>query len=120
MNRLRKVIIVVAVGLSASAAGATPPSLRLYVGFVTKLQCEGRLLVSAVGNESLVQLEALPRELGCGAILKPTGRATGRTNLLLETSTGTLDLEIEIIEGIPTRQERVVRLSANRQAGGER
>jgi hypothetical protein len=91
-------------------------SIVLYPGFVTKIQCEGRLLVSAIGNDSLVQLEALPKELGCGAILKPLARSPGKTNLLLETSTGTIDQEIEIRVGTPNASDRVLRL----RAGGAR
>ena len=90
--------------------------IRVYPGFVTKVQCEGKLFVSAVGNDLLVQLEALPKELGCGVILKPTGRATGKTNLLLETSTGTIDQELEVSEGVPTRAQRVVRIKARGQS----
>ena len=86
--------------------------IRLYPGFVTKIQCEGRLLVSAIGNDAWVQLEALPKELGCGVILKPTGKGVGRTNLLLETSTGTIDREVEIEAGTPSAQERVIRVKA--------
>ena len=87
-------------------------SIVLYPGFVTKIQCEGRLLVSAVGNDAIVQLEALPRELGCGVILKPLAKATGKTNLLLETSTGTVDQELEVRAGTPRLNERVIRVRA--------
>jgi hypothetical protein len=101
-------LIVFLMGQEVFADG----SVRVFPGFVTKVQCEGKLLVSAVGNDLLVQLEALPKELGCGVILKPTGRATGKTNLLLETSTGTIDQELEVTEGVPSRAQRVIRLKA--------
>jgi hypothetical protein len=74
-------------------------TLKLYPGFVTKLQCEGRLLVSAVGDDNLVHLEPLPKELGCGVLLKPLIGAhheSRSTNLLLETSTGTIRRMISI------------------------
>jgi hypothetical protein len=69
--------------------------LRLYPGYVTRIQCQGRLLMSAVGNDALLRLEALPKELGCGAILKPVA-SVGRTNLILESSTGTIQRVLEI------------------------
>ncbi len=64
-------------------------AIKLYVGFVTRVRCEDRLLLSSIGDDRLIRLEALPRELGCGVVLKPSG-STGRTNLILETSTGTI------------------------------
>ena len=71
--------------------------LKLRVGFVQKVSCSGKLYVSAVGNDSLVRLEALPKELGCAVILKPTG-LYGRTNLILETSTGTVVKILEFVK----------------------
>lgn len=89
----------------SSAQASMDPSLRLFPGFITKIRCEGRLLVSAVGDERTVRLEALPRELGCGVLLKPIG-STGRTNLLLETSTGTIRRLVSVIAGAqPSREE---------------
>ena len=63
--------------------------VKLYPGFITKVRCEGKLYVSAIGNDTAVHLEALPKELGCGVLLKPISGNT-RTNLILETSTGTV------------------------------
>jgi len=97
-------------------AWAEQSPVKLYPGFVVKVQCEGKLLVSAVGNDAWITLEALPKELGCGVILKPTGRGLGKSNLLLETSTGTIDREVEIVEGIPTPSDRIIRV----RAGGAR
>ena len=97
-------------------ARAEPSAIKLYPGFVVKVQCEGKLLVSAIGNDAWITLEALPKELGCGVILKPTGRGIGKSNLLLETSTGTIDREVDIVEGIPTQSERVIRV----RSGGAR
>src|SRR5690606_26489110 len=65
---------------SVFAGGA----LQLPVGYITKATCHGRLLISAVGDEQLVELSALPRELGCGVLLKPKVDR-GKTNLILET-----------------------------------
>jgi hypothetical protein len=70
-------------------------TLQLYPGYVTRIRCEGRLFASAVGNEAQVRLEAFPKELGCGALLKPLV-ANGRTNLILETSAGTIEQVLEI------------------------
>lgn len=79
--------------------------IEIYPGYLTKIHCDGRLLVSAIGNDSLVRLEALPRELGCGAILKPKAQK-GRTNLFLETTAGTVSRVIEITPSkMPTNFE---------------
>jgi len=84
-------LILIAPLAQASDGG----KVSLYPGFVTKVQCRGKVLVSAVGNESLVRLEPLPNEMGCGVILKAKARS-GTTNLILETSTGTHRPMIEI------------------------
>ena len=62
-------------------------TFRLFPGYNQRIECQGRLFVSSVGNDSLVRLEALPKEVGCGVILKPLLKS-GRTNLILETSSG--------------------------------
>jgi hypothetical protein len=92
-----------AIGLVAGTPGFAVEAIKLYPGYVTKLACQGRLLVSAVGNEELVRLDALPRELGCGVLLKPR-KAAGRTNLLLETSTGSVRMIVTIgpVNGVPS------------------
>ena len=87
-------IVLLLAGLSLAFAD-NAGLIRLYPGYVTRIQCEGKLLISAVGNDALVRLEALPKELGCGVLLKPAA-GTGRTNLVLETSTGTIERLIEI------------------------
>lgn len=79
--------------IGALAASGAADVLKLKVGFVTKLACEGRLFVSAVGNDRLVSLEALPKELGCAVMLKPIG-GVGETNLILETSSGTVKMNL--------------------------
>ncbi len=84
--------------LFAVVAKAASPPIRIAPGYVYKLRCEGRLILSAIGNESLFRLEALPREVGCGALLKATA-PSGVTNLILETSTGTVKRLIEIAPG---------------------
>jgi len=78
--------------------------ITLYPGYLTRVRCEGRLLISAVGNEELVRLEALPKELGCGALLKPRAQS-GQTNFFLETSTGTIARRVEISPHLPTASE---------------
>jgi hypothetical protein len=85
-------ILSLVLSLPISSAWAEE-SLKLYPGFVTKFRCEGRLMVSAIGNEDLVRLEPLPKELGCGVLLKPllvVSKTINGTNLLLETSTGSI------------------------------
>lgn len=74
----------------ALGAELSRESIRLFPGYVTRIQCEGRLLVSAIGDDRAVRLEALPKDLGCGLLLKPSVNS-GRTNLLLETSTGSIE-----------------------------
>lgn len=78
-----------------SSALASDPALRLYPGYTTKVLCQGKLHLSVVGSEQLVQLEALPKELGCGVFLRPRA-GSGRTNLILETSTGSVERIVEI------------------------
>lgn len=87
-------------------------TIRLYPGYVTRIECNGRLLVSAVGNDALVRLEALPKELGCGVLLKPLA-TSGRTNLILETSAGTIEQVLEIeapAKDAPRAKDLVVQL----------
>lgn len=86
--------------LFAGTLAHAEEALRLYPGFVTRVRCEGRLLLSSVGDDRLIRLDALPRELGCGVILKPTN-SSGRTNLILETSTGTVQ-RILVVTGTGT------------------
>src|SRR5262249_44365024 len=74
--------------------------IHLYPGYVTKVACEGRLFVSAVGNDQQGILSALPKEIGCGVLLKPVG-GSGRTNLLLETSTGAVSRVLDISASKP-------------------
>jgi hypothetical protein len=47
------------------------------------------------GNEAMVRLEALPKELGYAVILKPLV-SSRKTNLILETSTGTTERLIDV------------------------
>ncbi len=81
--------------LFISSSVSAEEVLKLYPGFITKVRCEGRLFVSAIGNDALVRLESLPKELGCGVLLKPLS-GSARTNLILETSTGTVRRVIAI------------------------
>lgn len=101
----------IALLLTYSSALADNGSTRLYFGFVTKIRCEGRLLVSAVGNDGIVRLEALPREIGCGVLLKPLVKS-GETNLFLETSVGTIRRMIIIRGGNATSASLQVDLRA--------
>ena len=89
-----KLVLITLLGLTARAS--TPPTLILYSGLVTKVRCEGKLLISAIGEPNLVALDALPANVGCGVLLKPLAKQ-GRTNLILETSTGTIATLVEIV-----------------------
>ncbi len=88
---MRSLLLVLTLLSTAYAADR----ISLYPGYVTKIHCDGRLLVSAVGNDALVRLDALPKELGCGVLLKPVVSG-GYSNLILETSAGTISTLIEI------------------------
>ena len=96
---MKHLILMMMVSFESSFAHGADDVLRLKVGFVKKLSCEGRLFVSAVGNDRLVHLEALPKELGCAVILKPTGK-NGTTNIVLETSSGSIERVITIEGGM--------------------
>jgi len=77
-----------------SALGSEMPPVRLYLGFVTRVQCVGSLKSSALGDPMLVQVEALPREMGCGLLLKP--KKSGRSNLIVITGSGNTHRIIEV------------------------
>ncbi len=82
-------------GLKVSVAQAEIPTFSLYAGYLTQVHCRGRLFVSSVGDPHLLQLEAFPKELGCGVVLKPKG-PLGATDLLLKTSTGDYHFIVDI------------------------
>ena len=88
---------VFSITLSHSAARAETQNLAVFYGFVTKVSCEGRVLASAVGSDQLVQLEPLPQAIGCGVVLKPVSKS-GSTNLILETSSGTVHRTISVVD----------------------
>ncbi len=81
--------------VATSHARASSEATVLYAGYITKIRCEGKLLISAVGSPELLALEALPPQVGCGVLVKPLQKS-GRTNLALETSTGSVNLLVEI------------------------
>jgi hypothetical protein len=87
----------VLLGPYSAAAAAPPGALTLQVGMLLKVNCKGRLQVSAVGDDRRLQVEALPKQLGCAVILKPL--RPGRTNLILETSAESLMRNVVIKAG---------------------
>ncbi len=89
-------LIIIFILKSTCHAGHFTGDIKLYFGFVTKVYCEGKLLASAVGNDELIKLEPLPKEIGCGVVLKPIQKF-GKSNLLIETSTGTIQVLIEVL-----------------------
>jgi hypothetical protein len=89
------------VGLSSLSAQAKS-TLILKKGFLKKVECKGRLYASGVGDEEIVELDVLPSNLGCGVILKPVAR--GATNLILETSTGTIEKNITVTAVKPKKE----------------
>lgn len=86
--------------LTQVSLAAIQDPILLYEGYITKVRCEGKLLISAVGAPKLLELEALPAQVGCGVLLKPLARA-GRTNLALETTTGSVSVIVEIATAPP-------------------
>ena len=107
-------IVLFVVHFLLGSALADEAKIRLYPGYLTKIRCEGRLLVSAVGNDSLVRLEPLPKDLGCAVVVKPLS-IKGQTNLLIETSTGTIERIIEISPAsiLPTPNQLEYRLKGD-------
>ena len=83
--------------LALLSFSASEKTITLYNGYLTKLSCEGKLLISAVGDQKLVALEALPNQVGCGVLIKPLVQS-GRTNLALETTTGSVSVILEIAQ----------------------
>jgi hypothetical protein len=96
MKKVGMILILFAVVISISSliprvlAKKKPEVLYLYPGFVTKVECEGRLYLSSVGNEKIVDRQEIPTQFGCGLMLKPKARG-GKTNLKIETSTGSIE-----------------------------
>ncbi len=107
-------------GLLGSFEAFAATSITLYPGYVTKVECEGKLLASAVGNTTLVLLEALPREIGCGVLLKPK-QSSARTNLILETSSGSIERTIDIVaeKFQPASSQLKILLKAAPPSGGD-
>jgi hypothetical protein len=94
---------------------AATSTLPLYYGYVTKISCLGRVVASSVGNEELVRLEPLPAAIGCGVILKPVQKS-GFTNLIIETSTGTIHRTIKITTPsgfVPTQSDLITFIKVN-------
>ncbi len=74
---------------------AVVAALLLCPGYIKKIECRGRLLASSIGAPELVDLAILPKEVGCGIVLRPKAKA-GETNLLLETSSGSHLIAVRI------------------------
>ena len=70
-------------------------TIKLNPNLAYKVICKGKLLISAAGNDKIIEREALPSDSGCGIILRPLTNQ-GETNLWVETSTGSYELKIEI------------------------
>jgi hypothetical protein len=87
-------LLLLITSVLASGSADAAPVLILKKGFLKKVECKGRLYASGVGDDQVVEMEVLPSNLGCGVILKPI--AAGSTNLILETSTGTLERNISV------------------------
>lgn len=110
------VVMVVASGLFTNLCQAQgiQKSIELHYGYISKLECEGKLLISAIGNQELVKLDALPEAVGCGVLLKPLQK-TGATNLVLETSTSSIEISIHVLNSAPRPGTLVVYLKESRK-----
>jgi hypothetical protein len=91
-------------------------AVTLYAGYLTRIECDGRLLISAIGNESLARIEALPKEIGCGVLIKPLA-SSGQTNLIIETSSETYEriLRVQPPGSFPGRDALSIRLTGGRR-----
>ena len=88
-------------------------TIRLFPGYISKITCDGKLLVSSVGNDVLIRLEPLPQTLGCAVLLKPQA-SSGRTNLVLETSAGSIQTTLEVRIGSPSGNDLKIKLQGDR------
>lgn len=107
---VKKRVMVIALFFLPAIAFAEKP-IPLSVGYVSKIICHGKLLVSAIGNDSIIELNALPRELGCGVLVRPKAEF-GRTNIILETTSGTVNQVLEITKNKTTDLEIELKESA--------
>lgn len=101
-KRKNFVFLIAAASLLASAPLHAKETLTLRKGFLKRVECKGRLYASGVGDDSIVEMEVLPSNLGCGVILKPV--AAGSTNLILETSTGSIEKNLTIIGAVQKKE----------------
>ena len=103
-------LLLVCAALSQASARAEMQNLSVFHGFVTKIRCDGRILAKSGGSDQLLQVEPLPQALGCGVFVRPLSKS-GSTNLILETSAGTIHRIISIIDTqgrVPKESELVV------------
>lgn len=110
-QKLGIVIITIGASLSVSmsAQAQVPAPDLIFFGYVTKVDCRGKLIASSVGNSDLVEAQALPSELGCGLILKPK-EPSGTTNLVLETSVDSVVRTLEIRNERPQPKDLKIRM----------
>lgn len=107
---LMDALVLMSVITNASNADET---IKLYSGYVTKVSCKGKLLLSSVGDELLVKLDAYPSQLGCGLLLKPL-QSQGKTNLILESSSYSIQSVIEIRKSHPDNADLKIELKGEK------
>ena len=71
--------------------------IELYPGYVSRIDCTGKLILTSIGNDKLVQIEPLPDALGCGLLLKPL-QMSGTTNLVLESSSQSATAVVQVLD----------------------
>ncbi len=81
--------------LSQISMAATP--VRLRPGFVTKLNCRGKIIASSLGNSELLELQVYPKNNDCAVFLRPR-RLAGETNLFIETNIESYELRLLVSE----------------------
>ncbi len=115
MNQCHLIFLIVSmISFSSQARDReSKPTIRLFPGYISKISCDGKLVLSAVGNESMVRLEPLPSTLGCAVLIKPS-TTSGRTNIILETSAGSIKATLDIRVGSPQPSDLEIRLKGDR------
>jgi len=112
-NHLSLLLATIFSSVSHADDAGAKPTIRLFPGYISKITCDGKLVVSAVGNESIVRIEPLPNTLGCAVLIRPSTNS-GRTNLILETSAGSIRATLDIRVGTPQPMDLEIRMKGDR------
>ena len=100
VTRTLPILAAIAVARFSSvtvSADESHSAVPIYLGYISQIHCKGRLILSSVGNPKLVNLSAIPKELGCGVLIEAQVES-GTTDILLKTSTGDIHRILEILK----------------------